>query len=104
MARGFTWVVTLVVTGSSNAVNMTDGLDGLRRAHRHRGGGLRVFAYVLGRVIRPSTCSSNLPGSGELTVSARRSWGALGFLWFNAHPARYSWVYRGAGYRGGWAP
>jgi phospho-N-acetylmuramoyl-pentapeptide-transferase len=80
----------LVVAGSSNAVNLTDGLDGLA-------GGLSaiaaatfaVFAYVIGRVDASSYLGLfYVPGSGELAVFCVALAGAtLGFVWFNAHPA-----------------
>lgn len=83
--------VALVVTGSSNAVNLTDGLDGLAA-------GLSAiavltfgfFAYVIGRVDTSSYLGVfYLPGAGELTVFCTAVAGAaIGFLWFNAPPAQ----------------
>ncbi|MES2124161.1 MAG: phospho-N-acetylmuramoyl-pentapeptide-transferase [Gemmatimonadota bacterium] len=83
--------VTGVVTGFSNAVNLTDGLDGLATGLSIvAAGAFAFFAYVLGRI--DSTSYLNLfylPGSGELAVFCAALMGAcLGFLWFNAHPAR----------------
>ncbi|MEZ4456023.1 MAG: phospho-N-acetylmuramoyl-pentapeptide-transferase [Gemmatimonadales bacterium] len=83
--------VTFVVTGSSNAVNMTDGLDGLAAGLTAiAAAALAFFAYILGRV--DTTTYLNfyyLPGAGELTVFCGALMGAaLGFLWFNAHPAQ----------------
>jgi len=82
--------VSLVITGSSNAVNLTDGLDGLAS-------GLMAFAavtfaglcYVSGNVkFSQYLTVLYLPGSGELTVFCAAVLGAsLGFLWFNCHPA-----------------
>ncbi|MDP2497027.1 MAG: phospho-N-acetylmuramoyl-pentapeptide-transferase [Candidatus Palauibacterales bacterium] len=82
--------VGLVLAGSSNAVNLTDGLDGLAA-------GLAavavltfgVFAYVTGRVDTSAYLNIfYLPGAGELTVFCTALAGAaIGFLWFNAPPA-----------------
>jgi phospho-N-acetylmuramoyl-pentapeptide-transferase len=82
--------VMLVIAGSSNAVNLTDGLDGLAS-------GLVAFAavtfaglcWVSGNVKFSQYLSVlYLPGSGELTVFCAAVLGAaLGFLWFNCHPA-----------------
>lgn len=83
--------VTLVVTGSSNAVNMTDGLDGLAAGLTAiAAAAFAFFAYVFGRVDSTSYLQFYyLPGSGELTVFCAALMGAaLGFLWFNAHPAQ----------------
>ncbi len=82
--------VTGVVTGFSNAVNLTDGLDGLATGLSIiAAAAFAFFAYVLGRV--DATGYLNLfylPGSGELAVfCAALMGGCLGFLWFNAHPA-----------------
>ena len=83
--------VTGVVTGFSNAVNLTDGLDGLATGlSTIAAGAFASFAYVLGRV--DTTAYLNLfylPGSGELSIFCAALMGAcLGFLWFNAHPAK----------------
>jgi phospho-N-acetylmuramoyl-pentapeptide-transferase len=83
--------VTFVVTGSSNAVNMTDGLDGLAAGLTAiAAAGFAFFAYILGRVDMTSYLNFYyLPGAGELAVvCAALMGGALGFLWFNAHPAQ----------------
>ncbi|MHB8414528.1 MAG: phospho-N-acetylmuramoyl-pentapeptide-transferase [Acidiferrobacteraceae bacterium] len=81
----------LVVVGSSNAVNLTDGLDGLAIMPTVLvAGGLAIFAYVTGH----TTFSSYLeipyiPGAGELLVFCGALMGAgLGFLWFNTYPAQ----------------
>ncbi|PYP42783.1 MAG: phospho-N-acetylmuramoyl-pentapeptide-transferase [Gemmatimonadetes bacterium] len=82
--------VTFVVSGTSNAVNMTDGLDGLAAGLTAiAAAAFAFFAYVLGRVDATSYLQFYyLPGAGELTVyCAALMGGALGFLWFNAHPA-----------------
>ncbi len=82
--------VMIVISGSSNAVNLTDGLDGLAS-------GLVAFAavafaglcYISGHVKFSQYLNVlYLPGSGELTVfCAAVAGAALGFLWFNSHPA-----------------
>jgi phospho-N-acetylmuramoyl-pentapeptide-transferase len=82
--------VTGVETGFSNAVNLTDGLDGLATGlSLIAAGAFALFAYIAGRV--DATTYLNLfylPGSGELAVfCAALMGGCLGFLWFNAHPA-----------------
>jgi len=83
--------VTFVVTGTSNAVNMTDGLDGLATGLTAiAAAGFAFFAYILGRVDMTSYLNFYyLPGVGELAVFCAALMGAaLGFLWFNAHPAQ----------------
>ncbi len=83
--------VTVVVTGSSNAVNMTDGLDGLAAGLTAiAAAAFAFFAYAFGRVDTTSYLQFYyLPGAGELTVFCAALMGAsLGFLWFNAHPAQ----------------
>lgn len=84
-------VVVFIITATSNATNLTDGLDGLAAGTSAIAGLiLGIFAYVSGR-----TDFSNfldiiyLPGSGELTVFCASLVGAcMGFLWYNAHPAQ----------------
>lgn len=83
--------VTFIVAGTSNGVNLSDGLDGLAAGLTAiAAAAFAVFAYTFGRV--DATTYLNLfylPGAGELTVFlAALMGGALGFLWFNAHPAR----------------
>jgi len=83
--------VTLVVTGTSNAVNLTDGLDGLAIGLSVIAAGtFAVFAYVFGRVDTSEYLRVfYLRGAGELTVFLAAVMGAgIGFLWFNAHPAQ----------------
>ena len=83
--------VTLVVTGSSNAVNLTDGLDGLATGLTAIvAGAFAAFAYVFGRSDWTRYLLVYfLPGSQELTIFCGALAGAaLGFLWFNAHPAQ----------------
>ena len=88
---GFMVFTYVVIVGSSNAVNLTDGLDGLAILPSVMvGGALGIFAYVVGRpdyagyLIFPYS-----PGAGELVVIAGGLLGAgLAFLWYNAHPAQ----------------
>jgi phospho-N-acetylmuramoyl-pentapeptide-transferase len=82
--------VTLVETGTSNAVNLTDGLDGLAAGLTAiAAAAFAVFAYLFGRVDTAAYLFVYyLPGAGELAVFCAALMGAaLGFLWFNAHPA-----------------
>ena len=83
--------VTVVITGSSNAVNLTDGLDGLATGPgRHRGGRLRRVRLPLraGRRDHAISTSSTCRARASWRSSARALMGAtIGFLWFNAHPA-----------------
>ncbi|MFP4623128.1 MAG: phospho-N-acetylmuramoyl-pentapeptide-transferase [Gemmatimonadota bacterium] len=83
------WVM-LVVTGSSNAVNLSDGLDGLAAGlSAIAAATIGIFAYVIGRVDTSAYLGlAYIPGAGELTIFCTGLAGAaLGFLWFNAHPA-----------------
>lgn len=83
-------VVIFVITAVSNAVNLTDGLDGLAAGTTAIAGTiLGIFAYVSGRVDFSEFLDiMYLPGSGELTIFAASLVGAcLGFLWYNTHPA-----------------
>ena len=82
--------VTFIITGSSNAVNLTDGLDGLAAGlSAIAAGTFGIFAYLLGRVDASDYLNLfYLPGAGELTIFCVALAGAcMGFLWFNAHPA-----------------
>jgi len=82
--------VTVVETGTSNAVNLTDGLDGLATGLTAiAAGAFAVFAYLFGRIDTAAYLFVfYLPGAGELAVFCAALMGAaLGFLWFNAHPA-----------------
>ncbi|MCK5652304.1 MAG: phospho-N-acetylmuramoyl-pentapeptide-transferase [Gemmatimonadetes bacterium] len=82
--------VSLVVSGTSNAVNLTDGLDGLAAGLcAIAAGTFGVFAYLIGRVDTSAYLGLfYLPGSEELSIFAMAIAGAaMGFLWFNAHPA-----------------
>jgi phospho-N-acetylmuramoyl-pentapeptide-transferase len=83
--------VTFVLTGTSNAVNITDGLDGLAPGLvAIAAATLAVFAYVIGRVDASAYLQVYyLRGAGELTVFCAAVMGAcIGFLWYNAHPAQ----------------
>lgn len=82
--------VALVLSGSSNAVNFADGLDGLAAGlSAIAAGTFGLFAYVIGRVDASHYLGFfYLPGVGELAVFCTAlSGAALGFLWFNCHPA-----------------
>jgi len=83
--------VTFILTGFSNAVNLTDGLDGLATGLMAIAViTLGLFAYVGGRVDTSAYLQIfYLKGAGELTVFCGAVVGAcIGFLWFNAHPAQ----------------
>ncbi len=83
--------VTFVLTGTSNAVNLTDGLDGLATGLMAIAMlTLALFAYVIGRVDAADYLGLYyLRGSGELTIFCSAVVGAAtGFLWYNAHPAQ----------------
>jgi phospho-N-acetylmuramoyl-pentapeptide-transferase len=81
----------LVMTGSSNAVNLTDGLDGLAAGCTVMVAGVfAVFSYVSGhRVLAEYLQLTYTSGTGELAIFCSALAGAtLGFLWFNCHPAK----------------
>ena len=87
---GFITLTYLVIVGTSNAVNLTDGLDGLAIMPTVLvGAALGVFTYVAGNaVFSKYLLLPHIPGAGELTVFCAAIAGAgLGFLWFNAYPA-----------------
>ncbi len=87
---GFILLSYFVIVGTSNAVNLTDGLDGLAIMPTVMvGGALGIFAYVAGNAVYAKYLFlPNIPGAGELTVFCAAMAGAgLGFLWFNAYPA-----------------
>ncbi|MEO5590256.1 MAG: phospho-N-acetylmuramoyl-pentapeptide-transferase [Gemmatimonadaceae bacterium] len=91
----FPWVyvlfVTFVLTGTSNAVNISDGLDGLAAGLTAIAVlTLALFAYVIGRVDASSYLQVfYLRGAGELTVFCAAILGScIGFLWYNTHPAQ----------------
>ncbi len=88
---GFVLLTYLVIVGSSNAVNLTDGLDGLAIMPVVMVGAcLGVFAYVTGNsVFARYLFLPHIPGAGELMVFCAAMAGAgLAFLWFNTHPAQ----------------
>jgi len=86
----FTIFVMLVITFSSNAVNLTDGLDGLAIGCTIvAAGALTMLTYVSGHVVFSDYLElQRMPLVGELTVFCGAMVGAsIGFLWYNAHPA-----------------
>lgn len=88
---GFVILTYLVIVGSSNAVNLTDGLDGLAIMPVVMvGSSLGVFAYVTGSAVYSKyLLLPHIPGSGELLIFCSAMAGAgLAFLWFNTHPAQ----------------
>ncbi len=87
---GFITLTYLVIVGTSNAVNLTDGLDGLAIMPTVMiASALSIFAYVAGNaVFARYLLMPYIPGAGELAVFLGAMAGAgLGFLWFNAYPA-----------------
>jgi phospho-N-acetylmuramoyl-pentapeptide-transferase len=88
---GFIILTYVVIVGSSNAVNFTDGLDGLAIMPVVMvGSALGIFAYVVGSsVYSRYLLFPFIPGAGELLIFCASMAGAgLAFLWFNAHPAQ----------------
>jgi phospho-N-acetylmuramoyl-pentapeptide-transferase len=88
---GFVILTYLVIVGASNAVNLTDGLDGLAIMPVVMvGSALGVFAYVTGSAVYSRyLLFPHIPGSGELLIFCSALAGAgLAFLWFNAYPAQ----------------
>jgi len=88
---GFIILSYLVIVGSSNAVNLTDGLDGLATMPVVMvGSALGVFAYVTGsNTFSHYLLLPYIPGASELMIFCAAMAGAgLAFLWFNAHPAQ----------------
>ena len=86
----FVFFVVLVIVGSSNAVNLTDGLDGLAIGCTViASGALAVLTYVSGHATFASYLElQRMPQVGELTIFCGAMVGAaIGFLWYNAHPA-----------------
>ena len=87
---GFVILTYFVIVGTSNAVNLTDGLDGLAIMPTVMvAGGLAIFAYVAGHAgFSKYLGLPYIPGAGELAVFCGALCGAgLGFLWFNTYPA-----------------
>ena len=92
LTLGWLWLpfAVLVIVGSSNAVNLTDGLDGLAIGPIViAGGAFAIIAYLTGNFWAAEYLRIvNVKGTGELTVFCGALVGAaLGFLWFNSHPA-----------------
>jgi phospho-N-acetylmuramoyl-pentapeptide-transferase len=88
---GFVILTYLVIVGSSNAVNLTDGLDGLAIMPVVMvGSALGIFAYVTGNVVFARYLFfPHIPGTAELLIFCAAMAGAgLAFLWFNTHPAQ----------------
>jgi phospho-N-acetylmuramoyl-pentapeptide-transferase len=88
---GFVTLTWFVIVGTSNAVNLTDGLDGLAIMPTVMvGGALGIFAYVIGRAdYSKYLLFPYVPGAAELLVLCAALGGAgLAFLWFNAYPAQ----------------
>lgn len=88
---GFVVITYFVIVGSSNAVNLTDGLDGLAILPTVLvGAALGIFAYASGHANFASYLGiPYVPGVGEVVIFCGALVGAgLGFLWFNAYPAQ----------------
>ena len=90
---GWLWIpfAMLVIVGASNAVNLTDGLDGLAIGPViMAGGAFGIIAYLTGNFRAADYLKIvNVKGAGELTVFCGALIGAaIGFLWFNCHPAQ----------------
>lgn len=90
-AIGFCVLTYFVIVGTSNAVNLTDGLDGLAAMPVVLvAAALSVFAYVAGHTVFAQYLGlPHIPGAHEVVVFCAAMCGAcLGFLWFNAYPAQ----------------
>jgi phospho-N-acetylmuramoyl-pentapeptide-transferase len=90
---GWLWIPfsILVIVGASNAVNLTDGLDGLAIGPIvTAGGAFAIIAYLTGNFRAAEYLRIlNVKGTGELTIFCGALVGAaLGFLWFNSYPAQ----------------
>ncbi|OYT87262.1 MAG: phospho-N-acetylmuramoyl-pentapeptide-transferase [Burkholderiales bacterium PBB6] len=88
---GFIGLTYFVIVGASNAVNLTDGLDGLAIMPVVLvSGALAIFSYVVGNAVYSKyLLFPYIPGAGELMIFCAAMCGAgLAFLWFNAHPAQ----------------
>jgi phospho-N-acetylmuramoyl-pentapeptide-transferase len=91
LGSAYIFVTYLVIVGTSNAVNLTDGLDGLAVMPSVLvGGALGIFAYAAGNVFFAEYLGiPYVAGAGELLVfCAALSGAGLGFLWFNTYPAQ----------------
>ena len=87
----FIFTSIFVIIGTSNAVNLTDGLDGLAILPSVMvAGGLGIIAYISGNIIFADYLNiAYLPGSEELLIICGAIIGAgIGFLWFNTYPAQ----------------
>lgn len=87
----YIFFVMLVIVGTSNAVNLTDGLDGLAIGCASIAAfTYGILSYIAGNVILSRyLLTSYIPGTGELTIFCASMVGAgLGFLWYNCHPAQ----------------
>ncbi len=87
---GFVLLAYFVIVGTSNAVNLTDGLDGLAIMPTVLvAGAFSIFSYVAGHAVFSKYLGvPHIPGAGELSVFCGALTGAgLAFLWFNAYPA-----------------
>ena len=89
---GFIFIpfATIVIVGSANSVNITDGLDGLAiMPVMIAGGALGVIAYAVGRIDFTEYLEVHyVPGTGEILIFCSALFGGgLGFLWYNAPPA-----------------
>jgi phospho-N-acetylmuramoyl-pentapeptide-transferase len=88
---GFIALTYFVIVGASNAVNLTDGLDGLAIMPVVMvGSALGIFAYIVGNAnFSRYLLFPHIPGAGELLIFCAAMAGAgLAFLWFNTHPAQ----------------
>ena len=87
----YIFFVMLVIVGTSNAVNLTDGLDGLAiGCTTITALAYSILSYIAGNVILSGyLLTSYIPGTGELSIFCASMVGAgLGFLWYNCHPAQ----------------
>ena len=90
-AAAFITIAYLMIVGMSNAVNLTDGLDGLAiMPVALVSAALGIFAYASGNAVFAHYLAiPNIPGAGELLIfCAALSGAGLGFLWFNTYPAQ----------------
>uniref|UniRef100_UPI00260F86EE phospho-N-acetylmuramoyl-pentapeptide- transferase n=1 Tax=Oleiagrimonas sp. TaxID=2010330 RepID=UPI00260F86EE len=91
LGLGFVVICYLMVVGFSNAVNLTDGLDGLAIMPSVLvAGALGIFAYLAGNAVFSQYLGiPSIPGAGELAIFCGALAGSgLGFLWFNTYPAQ----------------
>ena len=91
LGLGYVLLAWFVIVGSSNAVNLTDGLDGLAILPSVLvAGGMGIFAYLTGHAIFSGYLGiPHISGAGEVLVFCSALMGAgLGFLWFNTYPAQ----------------